>query len=55
MPQIIATRIEGEEVVLTVEVRVPLDSLIKTVGGKRRKLPNDAQIKAVRNALKAVR
>ena len=53
MPTIIATRVEGEEAVLTVEVRVPLDSLTETVKGKRQRLGKDARVKAVRKALKA--
>ena len=53
MPTIIATRVEGEEAVLTVEVRVPLSDLTETVKGKRRRLGKDARVNAVRKAMKA--
>jgi hypothetical protein len=53
MPTIVATRVEGEQAVLSVEVRVPLSDLTETVKGKRQRLGKDARVKAVRNAMKA--
>jgi hypothetical protein len=53
MPTILSARVEGEEAVFVVEVRVPLDDLTETVKGKRRRLGKDARVKAIRKAMKA--
>jgi hypothetical protein len=53
MPTITGSRVEGAEVVLTVEVRVPVSGLTETVGGKKRQKNKAAQLKVVGAALKA--
>lgn len=52
MPIITAQRVEGVELVLTVEVRVPVASLAEVANGKRKRLGRSKELAAIRKTLK---